>query len=116
MQITVTGRHLDVTDSMRNYVAEKFERLERHFDQVQQVDVILGVEKQRQMAEATIHVNGQHLHAESTMDDMYAAIDTLTDKLDRQITKHKEKLKDHHRSESMKRQPEAIETGETNDD
>jgi putative sigma-54 modulation protein len=105
MQIDVTGHHVELTDPLRNYVNEKFERLERHFDQVTDVHVILSVEKLRHTAEATIHISGGKLFADSTNEDMYAAIDSLTDKLDRQIKKHKEKLTDHHRSEgAMKKQ------------
>jgi len=105
MQIDLTGHHVELTEPLRNYVNEKFERLERHFDHVTDVHVILSVEKLRQTAEATIHISGGKLFAESTSEDMYAAIDSLTDKLDRQIKKHKEKLTDHHRSEgAMKKQ------------
>ena len=105
MQIDVTGHHVELTDPLRNYVNEKFERLERHFDHVTDVHVILSVEKLRHTAEATIHISGGKLFADSTEEDMYAAIDSLTDKLDRQIKKHKEKLTDHHRSEgAMKKQ------------
>ena len=99
MQINLTGHHVELTDPLRNYVDEKFERLERHFDQVTDVHVILSVEKLRHTAEATVHISGGKLFADSTKEDMYAAIDGLTDKLDRQIKKHKEKLTDHHRSE-----------------
>ena len=95
MQISIDGRHVDVTDSIRDYVETKLTRIERHFDQVVDVHVVLGVEKQRQMVEATIHVAGNNIHAHSEHDDMYAAIDSLTDKLDRQVKKHKEKLTDH---------------------
>ncbi|GMQ89213.1 MAG: ribosome hibernation promoting factor [Gammaproteobacteria bacterium] len=105
MQIDLTGHHVELTEPLRNYVNEKFERLERHFDHVTDVHVILSVEKLRQTAEATIHISGGKLFADSTSEDMYAAIDSLTDKLDRQIKKHKEKLTDHHRSEgAMKKQ------------
>lgn len=105
MQIDVTGHHVELTDPLRNYVSEKFERLERHFDHVTDVHVILSVEKLRHTAEATMHISGGKLFADSTSEDMYAAIDSLTDKLDRQIKKHKEKLTDHHRSEgAMKKQ------------
>ncbi len=94
MQINVTGHHVDVTDSMREYVDNKFERLERHFDHVIDVHVILTVEKLRQKAESTIKVNGANIFADSTHEDMYAAIDLLVDKLDRQVIKHKEKMQD----------------------
>lgn len=105
MQIDLTGHHVELTEPLRNYVNEKFERLERHFDHVTDVHVVLSVEKLRQTAEATIHISGGKLFADSTSEDMYAAIDSLTDKLDRQIKKHKEKLTDHHRSEgAMKKQ------------
>ena len=91
MQISLTGHHIDVTESLKTYVDNKFERLERHFDNVINVHVILSVEKLRQKAEATIHVNGAKVFADSVHEDMYAAIDTLLDKLDRQVIKHKEK-------------------------
>ena len=101
MQINLTGRHVDITDSMRDYVNTKFERLERHFDNVTNVHVILSVEKLRQKAEATMHVaGGADVFADAVHEDMYAAIDNLTDKLDRQIKKHKEKITDHGRGTS----------------
>ncbi|BAZ93422.1 MAG: ribosome hibernation promoting factor [Gammaproteobacteria bacterium] len=99
MQIILTGHHVDITDALRDYVNSKMERLERHFDSVTDVHVVLSVEKLRQNAEATINVNGGKIFADSTDEDMYAAIDALVDKLDRQVVKHKEKLKDHHRAE-----------------
>jgi putative sigma-54 modulation protein len=99
MQLNITGRHVDVTDSMQDYVTSKLEKVERHFDHVTNVHVILSVEKLRQKAEATIHVSGGgNVFAESENEDMYTAIDSMTDKLDRQIKKHKEKLTDHHRN------------------
>lgn len=95
MQITITGHQVQVTDSLRNYVNEKFERLKRHFDRVMDVHVVLEVEKINQKAEATVQVNGATLFAEDIREDMYAAIDGLVDKLDRQIVKHKEKQSQH---------------------
>jgi putative sigma-54 modulation protein len=95
MQISVTGHHLDVTEALKTYVESKFEKLERHFDHVTDVHVILGVEKLVQKAEATVQISGGTLFAEDEQEDMYAAIDGLIDKLDRQIKKHKEKMKDH---------------------
>lgn len=99
MQISLTGNHVDLTDPLRDYVNTKMERLERHFDIVHDIHVILTVEKLRHKAEATLHITGGNLFADSEQDDMYAAIDALTDKLDRQVKKHKEKMTDHHRSE-----------------
>ena len=95
MQISVTGHHLDITDSLKSYVVTKFEKLERHFDHVTDVHVILAVEKLMQKAEATVQISGAKLFAEDHQEDMYAAIDALVDKLDRQIKKHKEKLTKH---------------------
>lgn len=95
MQITITGHQVQVTESLRNYVNEKFERLKRHFDRVMDVHVVLEVEKINQKAEATVQVNGATLFAEYIREDMYAAIDGLVDKLDRQIVKHKEKQSQH---------------------
>lgn len=100
MQVTVTGRHFEVTDAIRTHVDHKLERLERHFDKVHDLQIILSVAKLDQHAEGTLHVNGSNLHAEATHSDMYSAIDALVDKLDRQIRKHKEKVTDHHRSEA----------------
>jgi len=95
MQLSVSGHHVDITNPLRDYVGNKFERIERHFDQVTDVHVILSVEKINQKAEATIHYNGSKLYAEDIQEDMYAAIDGLTDKLDRQVRKQKEKLTQH---------------------
>lgn len=97
MQINITGHHIDVTDALRSYVKDKLERLERHFDHVTNVHVVLTVEKQVQKAEANVHVSGADLFAQNDSEDMYASIDGLIDKLDRQIVKHKEKISDHNR-------------------
>ena len=91
MQINLTGHHVDITDSLRGYVNEKFQRLERHFDEINHVHVVLTVEKLRQIAEAKMFVNGGEIFANSEDADMYASIDSLVDKLDRQVIKHKEK-------------------------
>ena len=104
MQINLTGHHLDITESLRNYVLEKFERIERHFDHINNVHVILQVDKVRQIAEAKMNVNGGEIFANSESEDMYASIDTLIDKLDRQVIKFKEKTFDHHQLDgSIKR-------------
>ena len=95
MQINLTGHHVEITDSLRNYVDTKFEKLERHFDHINNVHVILNVEKINQKAEATLHLNGREVFATSEHSDMYAAIDGLIDNLDRQVIKHKEKLLRH---------------------
>ena len=92
MQINLTGHHLDLTDALRNYVNDKFVRLERHFDHINNVHVILEVDKVRQKAEAKLNVNGGEIFATSEDEVMYAAIDSLVDKLDRQVIKHKEKM------------------------
>ena len=99
MHITINGHHIEVTQAMREYVENKLERLERHFDQVTNIDVILSVEKLVQKAEATVPVNGNNVFATAEDQNMYAAIDMLVDKLDRQIIKRKEKVTDHHRSD-----------------
>ena len=96
MQLSISGRHIDVTEALKSYVTEKLQKLERHFDHITNVHVVLSVEKLRQRAEATIHISGAEVFAESDCNDLYAAIDKLTDKLDRQILKHKEKLVDRH--------------------
>jgi putative sigma-54 modulation protein len=95
MQINLTGHHVDITDSLRAYVDTKFEKLERHFYHISNVHVVLNVEKIKQKAEATLHLKGDVVHANAEHNDMYAAIDGLIDKLDRQVIKHKEKSKRH---------------------
>lgn len=96
MQLSVSGHHVDVTPALRDYVTSKFGRIERHFDRLTDSHVILSVEKLSQKAEATVHVQGGQVYADATHEDMYAAIDSLIDKLDRQVKKLKEKRSDHH--------------------
>ena len=103
MKIDISGHQIEVTPALRDYVRSKLERLARHFDNVLDVHVILSVDKLDQKAEATMALSGRSLHAESVAEDMYAAIDLLADKLDRQVLKVKEKLTDHHRGESATR-------------
>lgn len=95
MQLNITGHHVEITDALREFVTTKFAKLEQYFDRINQVYVVLTVEKVKQIAEATVHVNGGELHASSEQEDMYAAIDILVDKLARQLNKHKDKLKQH---------------------
>lgn len=95
MNLNLTGVHLDITPAIRSYVISKLERVNRHFDHVIDVTVVLSVDKQRQKIEANVHVRGKDLHAEAIEPDMYAAIDCLADKLNRQVLKYKEKLSEH---------------------
>lgn len=97
MQISITGHHVEVTPAMRDYVTNKVQRLERHFDNMIDMHVILTVEKLRQKAEANLSISGNMIHAEAVDEDMYAAIDAMADKLDRQVIKHKEKVTEHRR-------------------
>ena len=91
MQLTISGHHLEITEAIREYVNSKFAKLERHYEQITSTSVILTVEKLSQNAEATVHVSGAELFANAQHEDLYAAIDSLTDKLDRQLIKYKEK-------------------------
>lgn len=95
MQINVTGHHVEVTPPLRSYVTSKMKRLSRHFDHVISVNVVLNVERRLHAAEATVHAAGRSLFATQSSDDMYAAIDGLVDKLDRQVRRYKDKLTDH---------------------
>ncbi len=98
---------MEITQALHNHVADKVEKIARHFDHVTNSHVVLRVEKTRHTAEATINAKGATLHATGTAADMYAAIDSMAGKLDRQVIKHKEKLADHHRSdESLKQMQE----------
>ena len=101
MNLTISGHHLEVTPALRSYVTTKLDRIMRHFDQVVDVKVLLTVEKQkekerRQRAECNIHVKGSDMFAESSHEDLYAAVDELVDKLDRQVVRHKDRMQDHH--------------------
>ncbi len=93
MQINFTGHRMEVTPALRTFTEEKFDKLERHFDKITAINVIFDVEKLRQIAEATILVAKGEVHASSESEDMYTAIDILVDKLDRQLIKHKEKIR-----------------------
>ncbi len=101
MNLTISGHHLEVTPAMREYVVTKLERIKRHFDQVVDVRMLLSIDNQknkdkRQRAECTLRVKGSDIYADSNQQDMYAAIDDLMDKLDRQIVRHKDKIQAHH--------------------
>lgn len=94
MNIQITGHHVEITAAIRDYVNGKLERVTRHFDHVIDINVILSVEKLQQKVEATVHVRGKEIFAESDDQNMYAAIDSLVDKLDRSVIRHKEKQQD----------------------
>ena len=101
MNLTISGHHLEVTPALRGYVLEKLERVTRHFDQVVDVSVLLRVENlkekdRRQKAEVTLRVKGRDIFVEQAHEDLYAAIDEMMDKLDRQVVRHKDRLQDHH--------------------
>ncbi|CAM5214110.1 ribosome hibernation promoting factor [Alishewanella longhuensis] len=95
MQINIPGRHVEITEALKDYVDSKFSKLERHFENINNVHVILNVEKLKQIAEAKVNLNGGEVFAITEAENMYAAIDQLIDKLDRQVIKHKEKLSRH---------------------
>ncbi len=97
MNLTVTGHHIEVTPAIRDYVTDKIKKVTRHFDHVIDIGVILSVEKLVQKAEVNVHVSGKDIFVQAEDADLYAAIDSLVDKLDRQVVKHKEKNSDHHR-------------------
>jgi putative sigma-54 modulation protein len=95
MNLNLTGVHLDITPAIRAYVVSKLDRMNRHFDHVIDVNVVLTVDKLRHKVEANVHVRGKDIHAEGIEPDMYAAIDNLADKLERQVVKYKEKQAAH---------------------
>lgn len=106
MNLNITGRHVEVTPAIRDYVTSKLDRVIRHFDNVTSVAVILSVEKLKQNAEVTLHVRGKDIFVESDDADLYAAIDTMTDKLDRQVQKYKQKQADHNHETIKHQAPE----------
>jgi len=95
MQIDITGRHVDVTPALRAYVTEKMQKILRHSDQVMSIRVILNVEKLQQLAEASVNVAGRNIFATVSATDMYASIDGLVDKLDKQIRRRKDRVTNH---------------------
>lgn len=103
MNLTIHGNHIDVSPTLRDHITAKLAKIDRHFDQVIDASVQLTVEKVRQRAEITLRVRGNNIHVEAVGDDMYAAIDALVDKLDRQVIRHKNRVKDHH-GDSLKQQ------------
>ena len=110
MNLTISGHHLDLTPAIREHVENKLVRIRRHFDHVIDIAVILTVDKlpekeKRQKAEINLRLRGKNIHVESIAEDLYAAIDTLIDKLDRQVIKYKNKLQDHHHA-AIKHLPE----------
>ncbi len=96
MQLSISGRHIDVTDALKDYVTGKLTKLERHYDHITNIHVVLSVDKVDQRAEATAHVSGAELFADAVSEDLYAAVDMLADKLDRQVIRHKERLIERH--------------------
>jgi putative sigma-54 modulation protein len=92
MNLQLTGHHVEITPAIRAYVTSKLDRINRHFDHVIDVDVVMTVEKLDKKIEANVHLSGKDIHVEANDGDMYAAIDGLIDKLDRQILKHKERF------------------------
>jgi putative sigma-54 modulation protein len=104
MNLQISGHHLEITPALRDYVTGKLERVTRHFDHVIDVNVILSVEKLKQKAEVPVHLAGKDIYVESIDEDLYAAIDVLADKLDRQVQKYKQKLQDHHRGQKLSQQ------------
>ena len=101
MNLQISGHHLEITSAIHDYVTGKLERVTRHFDNAIDVNVILSVEKLKQKAEVTVHLSGKDVFVESIDEDLYAAVDSLVDKLDRQIQKHKQKVKNHHRGQRI---------------
>lgn len=102
MNLNLSGHHLEITPAIREHVIAKLEKIKRHFDKVIDVTVILSVDKLKQKAEANVHLSGKTIFVECDDTNLYVAIDSLTEKLDRQILKHKEKLSGHRHEEPSK--------------
>ena len=107
MNLHLTGHHVEITPAIRNYVMSKLERINRHFDHVIDVNVIMAVEKLDQKIEANVHLSGKDIHVTAHDGDMYAAIYALIDKLDRQVIKHKERFQVNRHAPGIKRIPQA---------
>ena len=105
MQITTTFRHLDPSDALKSYAEEKLERVNKYIDEPVVAQVFMTVEKIRHCAEVTITAKGITIKASEETNDMYSAIDAVVDKIERQLRRYKERIKDHKpASESLDRQ------------
>ena len=107
MNLHLTGHHVEITPAIRDYVVSKLERINRHFDHVIDVNVIMTVEKLDQKIEANVHLSGKDIHVQCNDADMYAAIDGLVDKLDRQVLRHKERFQGDRHAPGIKRMSQA---------
>ncbi|MBI4559906.1 MAG: ribosome-associated translation inhibitor RaiA [Candidatus Hydrogenedentes bacterium] len=115
MRLTIAGRHMEMTDALKSHVEKYLEKLRGHFDRVIDADVVLSVEKHRHIAEITLHANGFRIHGRESSDDMYASVDSVIDKLDKQIRKHKDRLGQHQSrkaAELREFRPETVELKE----
>lgn len=97
MPLNITGQNIDITDSIRDYITVKFDKINQHTDNITNTNVVLNVEKNRHQVEANLQATGTTIHASAEADDMYSAIDQMVDKIDRQVIKHKEKTSHNHR-------------------
>jgi putative sigma-54 modulation protein len=104
MNLTLAGHHLQITPAIRDYVTNKLERVSRHFEDIMDVNVVMSVEKLDRRIEAIVHVRGKELFVAANDENLYAAIDLLADKLDRQLIKHKEKNVSPRHEEAIKHQ------------
>lgn len=104
MNLNLTGHNVEITPALRDYVNSKLARITRHFDNVIEISMVLSVEKLKQKAEANVHIRGKNIFVETADADMYASLDSLADKLDRQLLRHKEKNKSHRHDDALKNQ------------
>ena len=109
MNLNISGRHLEVTPAIRDYVISKLSRVDRHFDKVIESQVMLSIERLNHIAEITMRIHGKDIHCSASNENLYGAIDLLADKIDRQVIKVKSKAQSH-AHESVKRQEVPAET------
>ena len=99
MKISITGRHVDITNALSSYIKTKFQKLKKYSENIINIHTILTVEKERMKAEATLKTKNGNLFAANEENNMYAAIDEIVEKLDRQLKKQKEKITNYRRNE-----------------
>lgn len=97
MKIQVTGRHIRITKAIHAYVDEKVSKAQKYFNHIVWAQVLLSVEKHTHEAEIIIHASRQTFRALATSENLYAAIDLASDKIDKQLCKYKERLKSRHK-------------------
>ena len=103
MKINIIGHHFEITDGLKDHIGKKLKKIEGHSQEISEIKIILSVDNITHNAEGNIYLHKTDLHAKCSSSDMYQSIDLLVSKLDKQIIKHKDKIKSHQSQMNIKR-------------